>query len=946
MKKYNLSKVILAVFAFLLLVIVVMPSKSLAYSYTISLVPNCTSTIGTSPQGISCSSMTMIKFSNRIDTRQERINVQKVLNKVLVPTPSLTTDGVFGAKTILAIKTLQTLYGLTADGNIGIKTRSVLEQAQIDYYKGDTPTPTCSGSATQTCTITNGTGTQSRTCTNGTWSTYGTCTPTSCNTGYQISGNTCVVTPPTTDTTLPSITAFNIPTTASSLTVSVTSFTATDNVGVTGYLLTESSTKPSSTVTSWSTAVPMSYTFTSSGSKTLYAWAKDAAGNISATVSRSVTITLPTTTCSGSTTQTCTITNGTGTQARTCTNGTWSTYGTCTPTSCNTGYQISGNTCVVATASTGNTYYISNSGNDSNNGTTLSTPWKTIAKVNSATFKAGDSILFERGGTWRETLTMFSSGNANNYIKFEAYGTGEKPKIYGSSIATGWTNQGGNIWKSNNTFTNPNESYTGGVFFENFDKTVSWGNPKTSTGSLTTQRDWVWSSNYIYIYSTSNPGTNYFSIEVAQRINVISLNYKGYLSIDGLDIRYSTLAGIKDLYGYEDVDGLIIQNCHIGYIGAKGSTVGYGIESYHSFANINHNEIHETGRRGMSIYTLGATGGQMHDVIIEYNTVYNTYHTGIDVAAIDSATVNNVYVRNNFIYEDLTQDGVGYGNVDHISVIGKANANNFVNVYVYDNIIKNSVGSGLLLNRAENVHVYNNVFYGRNQISDIFSSQIYVEESSDCEIKNNIFYNNANAQVSPTNGRYQAFLYFYNVDWSTINFDVDYNLYYNTDPSNVYAWTLSGNGGGHLVGSWSTYRSKTGWDTHSPTPQQDPLFTSSDDYHLKSNSPANGKGVTISGVIKDYDGKTYSNPPSIGAYEAGSVLGASKYNFTENMKYGDDSNDVFELQKLLVSAGYLEVTPNGTFGPATLVAVKGYQEANDLTPDGIVGLKTREILNK
>ncbi|BCS54949.1 DUF4082 domain-containing protein [Geobacter sp. SVR] len=92
------------------------------------------------------------------------------------------------------------------------------------------------------------------------------------------------------DTTAPTVTAFSIPASSSSLTVAVSSFTASDNTGVTGYLLTESSTRPAASASGWTTAAPTSYTFGTTGSKTLYAWAKDAAGNVSAGKSATVTV--------------------------------------------------------------------------------------------------------------------------------------------------------------------------------------------------------------------------------------------------------------------------------------------------------------------------------------------------------------------------------------------------------------------------------------------------------------------------------------------------------------------------------------------------------------------------------------------------------------------------------------------------------------------------------
>jgi hypothetical protein len=100
--------------------------------------------------------------------------------------------------------------------------------------------------------------------------------------------------PSTADTTPPTVTTFSLPSTSSSLTVSISALAASDNVGVTGYMVNESSTKPASNAAGWSTTPPSSYTFASAGTKTLYAWAKDAAGNVSASRSASVTITINT----------------------------------------------------------------------------------------------------------------------------------------------------------------------------------------------------------------------------------------------------------------------------------------------------------------------------------------------------------------------------------------------------------------------------------------------------------------------------------------------------------------------------------------------------------------------------------------------------------------------------------------------------------------------------
>uniref|UniRef100_A0A6M3ILD7 Uncharacterized protein n=1 Tax=viral metagenome TaxID=1070528 RepID=A0A6M3ILD7_9ZZZZ len=107
---------------------------------------------------------------------------------------------------------------------------------------------------------------------------------------YESSGDA-----PAGDTTDPTVTAFVIPATANSLTVLITTYTATDDVGVAYYLINESADEPAGGDAGWSAIKQTQYVFDSAGAKTLYAWAKDAAGNISASLNDGVEITLPVT---------------------------------------------------------------------------------------------------------------------------------------------------------------------------------------------------------------------------------------------------------------------------------------------------------------------------------------------------------------------------------------------------------------------------------------------------------------------------------------------------------------------------------------------------------------------------------------------------------------------------------------------------------------------------
>jgi hypothetical protein len=93
------------------------------------------------------------------------------------------------------------------------------------------------------------------------------------------------------DVESPEVMEFTLPLTSTSLTVPILAFRAIDNVAPTAYLITTTPTAPAVNATGWKAAPPTSYTFTSGGAKTLYGWARDAAGNISENLWDNVDIT-------------------------------------------------------------------------------------------------------------------------------------------------------------------------------------------------------------------------------------------------------------------------------------------------------------------------------------------------------------------------------------------------------------------------------------------------------------------------------------------------------------------------------------------------------------------------------------------------------------------------------------------------------------------------------
>ena len=284
-------------------------------------------------------------------TYQGRINIQTALNQILVPSPNLKVDGNIGSASRQAIMRFQSQNGLVADGKVGIVTRTALSNSSskttiiessssrgggssgggggggssdktkpvvtsflVPSTTDSLTVPVTSFVATDNVGVTGYMLTTNYSAPRYSSSSWSSTPPTSyafSTTGSKklyawakdaaknvskgvettFTINTSIITLP--DSTAPIVTAFVIPATATSLTVPITTFTATDNTAVTGYLLTESSSTPSASSGSWTSSVPTSYSFGTSGSKTLYAWAKDAAGNVSTSLNDSVTITLP-----------------------------------------------------------------------------------------------------------------------------------------------------------------------------------------------------------------------------------------------------------------------------------------------------------------------------------------------------------------------------------------------------------------------------------------------------------------------------------------------------------------------------------------------------------------------------------------------------------------------------------------------------------------------------
>ncbi len=324
-------------------------------------------------------------------------------------------------------------------------------------------------------------------------------------------------------------------------------------------------------------------------------------------------------------------------------------------------------------------YYVSSSGDDSNNGLSSSSPWRTITRVNTAfpSLRAGDRILFRMGDTFYGTIKTTKSGISGSPITIGAYGTGNKPIITGFTTLTGWTNEGNGIYSkivTSEAQTNmvridgtqyvlgrwPDDSYN------NFESFVS--NVSITDNGLGDSRDWAgaevvirkndWSLDrckitdhsgdkltYTNLGSTASPITNGYGYFIQNDLRCLTKygewfhntsTGKLYIYFGSIDpstkkIEVSTLNNLINNNGYdyvfiEDMEfrGSISHAIFLSSYSCDHNTIQNSIISFSGMDGINslgtntsvlNNQIISCNRAG--IYSSGSSA------IINSNTISN-----------------------------------------------------------------------------------------------------------------------------------------------------------------------------------------------------------------------------------------------------------------------------------------------------------------------------------
>jgi hypothetical protein len=388
--------------------------------------------------------------------------------------------------------------------------------------------------------------------------------------------------------------------------------------------------------------------------------------------------------------------------------------------------------------------------------------------------------------------------------------------------------------------------------------------------------DWTWNANNIYVYSPENPSTRYSSLEVPQRPDIITLNEKEYIEINGFDLSYGLKGVTGGDYPMVGHTGAVIRNCEISCLGTKDGE-GYGTAVVYNDMLIEHNTIHDCGRRGVAINNYGNT--DISNITVQYNTFYNGYHTtGVDVSTGSGSftgNLENIFVRNNLMY-DIEDRPTSVGRSELNWVQGPhGGTGQVLGYYFYNNILMYPSQAALAFQDVDGSYVFNNVFYGHNtQVPWGNTRHVgYGDECTNAVLKNNIFYTDL-----PFDDQSCGVLIYASMDSQDYHeIDANHNLYYRINDG---LRIIDRQGEVYVVYYMSDIREDgqgrlqldTGWELNGTT--GNPLFVDPEngDFRLQAGSPAIGAGTAIPGVLipgvtTDRNGIPYSDPPSIGAYE-------------------------------------------------------------------------------
>jgi len=396
----------------------------------------------------------------------------------------------------------------------------------------------------------------------------------------------------------------------------------------------------------------------------------------------------------------------------------------------------------------GISYYVSNSGDDANDGKTPETAWKTLRRVSDAYLNPGDGVFFKRGDLFRG-FVMTKPG-----VTYAAYGIGEKPKFYGchKSLADPklWElyDKEHNIWKCTEKMLdagtivfNEGEAHSRKLIpsYKNMQFVCrdDEDRPFIIADEMTEDLDLFWHYDMLLTKESSkgedfpipemkkddtvlgdiylrcdkgNPGEVYDSVESVARTHMFVVGSNDNVTIDNLCIKYIGMHGVAA--EGDCISGLHVTNCEFGWIG--GSIQHY----FGTDPNYPEGGRGTVTRFGNAIEIYGGCD----DYIASNNYIYESYDAGIT----HQVTTNKKITMTKIRYTDNVIEKCVYGIEYFLDQIDGENKSYMDDVVMSGNFIRLSgygwgqqrhnkhtpalIKGWSYVNTASNYLVYDNIF--------------------------------------------------------------------------------------------------------------------------------------------------------------------------------------------------------------------------------------------
>lgn len=377
-------------------------------------------------------------------------------------------------------------------------------------------------------------------------------------------------------------------------------------------------------------------------------------------------------------------------------------------------------------------YYISNNGNDNNDGLSPQTPWQTIEKVVSEQ-KSGDVFCFRRGDTFYGMIDSVKGIDEEHPTVYTAYGQGAKPIISQVKILKKgvWEKTGRNIYRMDLYDT---RNFTGNIY--NQDKNIGfmkvngviYYEKKFDLADLREQWDFFSDDYdkecpYVYVYSERNPDE--MADEIVMACDIHSAHFVDYVKFENLNFTGTGGMGICLTSQWARVS-----DCEFHQIG------GSRLVSFHN----------KFTRYGNGVEAWSGSG----NIIVENCKFSEIYDVAMTIqGGVDNISWENIWFRNNKVWNCVQAFEIWSKNIPDARNTG------FINCRFENNICINSgycwgyearpnkhVSAHLLMYCLEcdicDVHICNNIFYG-SRVAPIYKRGGAHLIPDDYKIYNNTF---------------------------------------------------------------------------------------------------------------------------------------------------------------------------------------------------------------